>query len=286
MRLERDALAAELAAVRGQVAERAAELAGIELAHDGDGCTPDQWMHDVSSGLPLERSEMLARRVLIHAFRGSQAMCHIAIREVFATWSDDRRPLAGRALVAASLGRLAELNQRTRNLLERAGVLTVGQLLALEAVLWRLNLDSCGPVMIRALERLCGQLRARAGGALLPEPPDVPLKPLGEGPQSKVQSPKLRVQGSRENPGKEKFNPDWQREDPAAAARGRARSFNRQFRVGAAVVYLADFSRGQGRPAELLQEAHVARDGRVVCHLELAGGAVEVVPIEHVAGRG
>lgn len=174
-----DNLTAENARLRESIADRAAELAGLDL---GTAELPylNQYTQGPaeSRGLPLEECESLARRVSIHAFRGSESVAIASVRDAFRGMREERGLLCGQDLVDAPLAKAARLQTRLLNTLEGAGILTAGHLLALEDDLPRIRIANLGEKQVEILQGACTMLKRRAGRAVLPLAPKVPLSDL------------------------------------------------------------------------------------------------------------
>lgn len=194
---QRDAALAKLAAAMRE--DCRAALARV-LAEDLLPARCLDGAEQTLDSLPLDLAAGLARRVLLHAFQGSEELALRTVSAAFEAQRQHSRLLIGADLVGSSLADATNLDVRTLNALERAGILTVGDLLSLRDVLPRLEIVNCREATFDRLAEICRQLWPRTAGAPLPPAPEVPLSRIDHVPAGKR---------TAANPGKAKFNPSF-----------------------------------------------------------------------------
>lgn len=127
---------------------------------DGD------WLTELASGyndgMDPESAAAVAKRVMLHLYRGSIDLAHDALNDGWFTWINEHKELpTGTELLEEPIGRVLE-DLRIVNMLEKYGVLTVEQFLSSEMAAFE-GLPYMGPATMASLRNLRASLRLRCG---------------------------------------------------------------------------------------------------------------------------
>lgn len=116
-----------------------------------------------ADAMPLEMATIVARKVMLHLYRGSIECARMSLEEGWGSHIDDETLEDGEGLLREPLSRVLNKNDvRLLNLLEKAGIITVRDLIVSGPAEW-LAIENVGQRAISKLSVLRATLKRRAG---------------------------------------------------------------------------------------------------------------------------
>lgn len=115
-----------------------------------------------AGAMPVEEATVIAKRVMLHLFRGSIDAARLTLEEGWESKQEDVAVMTGRAAASEPLSRVMPKSEtRLLNSLEQSGIMTVADLMQSTEEEW-LEIPNVGESAAQKLHALRDKLKGRA----------------------------------------------------------------------------------------------------------------------------